>query len=490
MILSVRRSPRTRPGPTVRSFSIAARIAPTQAEKLRARLALAEGTLDKAQALLAKLGGEQARWRDQAGELRRELRALPRQLLLAAGFLTYLSRCPEDARAESVAEWCALVGVSAFDFRRLLATESTLLAWKQAGLPADPLSQENAVVVDRTPRARVPFVIDPADAARSWLLAHYGGDARRPLEVVQSADPRSTAVSGTRSTVSRRFARPSKPSSSVGSSPIRPFLGPLIFSARGLDIWIQTSLAMIRTTSVEVARGVFRFTTAVELAVRFGKTLLVLDVDGLEPLLYPLARGDLQLAGGARCVVRVGEKVLDYNENFRLALVTRNPTPSLPPDAAALCTLINFTVTRSGLEGQLLGATIVHEQPELERKKTAMLKQEEDYKIKLDALEVALLEALATAEGDLLENTNLIESLSQTKEASREISAALAASAEASIELDAKRDAYRSFAGDGSRLYFLVRDLVVVNHMYLRRSQNLSLKPPISLRLASFGLIL
>lgn len=368
-----------------------------EAEKLRARLALAEGTLDKASALLAKLGGEQARWQEQAGELRRELSALPRQLLLAAGFLTYLSRCPEDARAVALADWTQLVGVASFEFRRLLATESTLLAWKQAGLPADPLSQENALVVARAPPSRVPFVIDPADAARAWLLAHYGGDGR-PLEVVQSADP--------------------------------------------------------------------RFTTAVELAVRFGKTLLVLDVDGLEPLLYPLARGDLALAGGTRCIVRVGEKALDYSENFRLALVTRNPTPSLPPDASALCTLINFTVTRSGLEGQLLGATIVHEQPELERKKTAMLKQEEDYKIKLDALELALLEALATAEGDLLENTLLIESLTQTKEAAREIGDALAASADASVELDAKREAYRSFAGDGSRLYFLVRDLVVVDHMY------------------------
>ena len=56
-----------------------------------------------------------------------------------------------------------------------------------------------------------------------------------------------------------------------------------------------------------------------------------------------------------------------------------------------------------------------------------MLKQEEDYKIKLADLEKNLLEALATAEGDLLENTLLIESLTQTKEASHEISNALSA---------------------------------------------------------------
>ena len=112
----------------------------------------------------------------------------------------------------------------------------------------------------------------------------------------------------------------------------------------------------------------------VELAVRFGKTLLIFDVDGLEPMLYPLARKDLQNAG-PRKIVALGDKQLDFNENFRMLLVTRNPSPDLPPDAAALICEVNFTVTRSGLEGQLLGITIQHEQPELESKKSEMLKQ-------------------------------------------------------------------------------------------------------------------
>ena len=35
------------------------------------------------------------------------------------------------------------------------------------------------------------------------------------------------------------------------------------------------------------------FSTALELAVRFGKTLIVEEVDDVEPVLYPLLRGDL-----------------------------------------------------------------------------------------------------------------------------------------------------------------------------------------------------
>jgi len=47
----------------------------------------------------------------------------------------------------------------------------------------------------------------------------------------------------------------------------------------------------------------------------------------------------------------------------------------------ALITVTNFTVTKSGLEGQLLSITINFEQPELEKRKTEILEQEERLKI-------------------------------------------------------------------------------------------------------------
>jgi len=59
------------------------------------------------------------------------------------------------------------------------------------------------------------------------------------------------------------------------------------------------------------------------------------------------------LSAGPRYVVQVGDKVIDYNEEFRLFLSTRNPTPELPPDAAAIVTEVNFTTTRAGLTGQV-----------------------------------------------------------------------------------------------------------------------------------------
>lgn len=39
------------------------------------------------------------------------------------------------------------------------------------------------------------------------------------------------------------------------------------------------------------------FMTSVELAVRFGKTLIIQEMDGVEPVLYPLLRKDLIAQG-------------------------------------------------------------------------------------------------------------------------------------------------------------------------------------------------
>lgn len=43
------------------------------------------------------------------------------------------------------------------------------------------------------------------------------------------------------------------------------------------------------------------FSTSLELAVRFGKTLIIQEADGVEPILFPLLRGDLTAQGKIVC---------------------------------------------------------------------------------------------------------------------------------------------------------------------------------------------
>jgi dynein heavy chain 2 len=106
---------------------------------------------------------------------------------------------------------------------------------------------------------------------------------------------------------------------------------------------------------------------------------------------------------------------VDYNPAFSLFLTTRDQFVEIAPNCQALVTNVNFTVTKSGLEGQLLSITINFEQPELESRKTQLLEEEERLQIKLADFEKQLLEELVNSEGNILENKKLIESLNQTK---------------------------------------------------------------------------
>ena len=83
---------------------------------------------------------------------------------------------------------------------------------------------------------------------------------------------------------------------------------------------------------------------------------------------------------GSRVVINVSDKTVDYSSNFKLYLATRNSNMHLPSNTKALVCFINYSVTKSGLESKLLSMVINHEQPELEKKKSELLENEDKLK--------------------------------------------------------------------------------------------------------------
>ncbi|KAF5224191.1 hypothetical protein ECC02_002777 [Trypanosoma cruzi] len=229
--------------------------------------------------------------------------------------------------------------------------------------------------------------------------------------------------------------------------------------------WVKTHLKNNNVVTEITSVHDERFAHTLELAVRFGKTLLVVDVDGIEPILYPLLRRDL-LSAGAKRVVQVGNKQVDWQDTFRIMLFTRRTDLALPPGAAALVLEVNFSVTRFGLENQLLGVTIQHERPELEQQRVELLQKEENLKLELVKLEERLLNDLASSHGNLLENAALIGALNDVKMQASSITEALQQSHSLQVELDEKRNVYRPFASKGATIFFLVKDVERMNRMY------------------------
>lgn len=67
--------------------------------------------------------------------------------------------------------------------------------------------------------------------------------------------------------------------------------------------------------------------------------------------------------------IKIGDKEVEYHPKFRLILHTKYFNPHYKPEMQAQCTLINFLVTRDGLEDQLLAAVVAKERPDLEQLK-------------------------------------------------------------------------------------------------------------------------
>lgn len=82
----------------------------------------------------------------------------------------------------------------------------------------------------------------------------------------------------------------------------------------------------------------------------------------------------------------------------RLYLHTKLANPHYRPEVAAQTTLVNFCVTETGLEEQLLAAVVVHEQPVLQEQAAALVRQLADFTVLLTSLEDNLLKRLAASQ--------------------------------------------------------------------------------------------
>lgn len=77
-----------------------------------------------------------------------------------------------------------------------------------------------------------------------------------------------------------------------------------------------------------------------------------------------------------------------------------------------------------------------------------------------------LLERLASVQGSLLDDTELIEVLATIKAKAKEVTEKLLESAEKKKEINEKREAFRMVASRGSVLYFCIVEMILVNWMY------------------------
>lgn len=185
----------------------------------------------------------------------------------------------------------------------------------------------------------------------------------------------------------------------------------------------------------------------------------------IEPVLDGvLSRQTFVKAG--KTLIKLGATEVTYNPKFRLILQTKLGNPHYGPEVNAQTTLINFMVTETGLEDQLLAVVVSHERPDLEKKRSALLRSMNMMTIELQQCEDGLLYELTNATGDILENVALIENLETTKKKAKDINASFALAVTTQKDIAQNRLRYTAVAVRGSLLFFQIDQLWKIDHMY------------------------
>ncbi|ETO19752.1 hypothetical protein RFI_17475 [Reticulomyxa filosa] len=244
----------------------------SETELLKSSLKQVQDTLEKAQLLILKLADEKLRWQEQVQQMESFAEDIPKHCLMSSAFIHILvdfrCACPEDERAQSIQEWRKCI-------------------WNDNASNMQGSSVKQDVL---------HFMVGSNDQMlwKSQGLPDYQLAYENAMIMLQT------------------------------------HLFPIIVDPNAeAKQWLVNYLGQGDRPLEVIQYGGSKFVKTLELSVRFGKTLLILDVEEIEPFLYPLLKRQTQrhgasdngVSGGSlgRPVICIGETVVDFNEqSFRL----------------------------------------------------------------------------------------------------------------------------------------------------------------------------
>ncbi|RHZ02207.1 hypothetical protein DYB26_000657 [Aphanomyces astaci] len=155
---------------------------------------------------------------------------------------------------------------------------------------------------------------------------------------------------------------------------------------------------------------------SLESCIRVRFSLLIEDIEeSLEPALEPILQKAVFKQGG-RVLIHLGDSDVDYDPAFKLWITTKCANPHYLPEVYIKVTIINFTVTMTGLEDQLLGD---HERPDIEEKKNRLVVTMAQDKKQLKDIEDRILQKLSESSGNVLDDEGLIDTLASSNATSK-----------------------------------------------------------------------
>ena len=151
--------------------------------------------MSQASDLIGGLSGEQQRWSNDAQEFAQTKLRLVGDCAVACAFVSYCGSFNQNFRnyliEDKYAADCEARGVpvtSNLNVQSFLADIGTVGDWNQEGLPTDPLSIQNGILVTRS--SRFPLLVDPQGQALGWITSREKDRVPQMSPTVQLTDPK------------------------------------------------------------------------------------------------------------------------------------------------------------------------------------------------------------------------------------------------------------------------------------------------------------
>jgi dynein heavy chain len=369
----------------------------------------AKGKLELARRLTVALGSENERWNASVAAFKVARGLLVGDVLLASAFISYIGPFTKAFREDLLLKkWVPYLRTANYG----------------KSVPMSDEVNPSKVVTTDSELAKWHTQGLPSDSVSNENGAIVSGSARWPLLI----DPQLQAIKWVRNKEN---------------------------AEKGRKLYVMR-LPLTNETS-----------RVLERALEDGKSVLIENMgESIEAQLWPMVcRATFKK--GTKSYVKMGEKEMEWNDNFRLFMHTKLANPHYPPEIQAECTLVNFTVTPVGLEEQLLSLVVKKERPDLASQKTALVQQQNNFKIKIQQMEDDILRRLAEAEGDVTDDVDLIEGLEKTKKIADDIKAKVVIAIKTELDINLVSEKYREVAARGSVLFFLMNDLHKIHSFYM-----------------------
>ncbi|EKX37595.1 hypothetical protein GUITHDRAFT_89621 [Guillardia theta CCMP2712] len=206
----------------------------------------------------------------------------------------------------------------------------------------------------------------------------------------------------------------------------------------------------------------------IESSVVLGRELVIVGME------VDFPRSLLSLVQNLNAYKRTSEtkcsllgKEVDIHSNFRLFLVTNAKRAGFKPHMFDKGTVIDFSITFSGLEDQILNTVLREENATLYQEKFQLMRRINDLREKVDEMDEVLVEEISRLDGNLLDDQPFMQSLELKIATLHETEEELSAAEEQEADVTSKCDEYRSLATRGAHLYTAVSDMAEVNPSYV-----------------------